>query len=193
MPSERRCVRIWRREFVIFVALQKKARRERFSTLAPSENTMGRNSERGGGVPCSSPLSIWRGVRIPFIACALWAEAGAGGFRVRPGAVPLQDFFGRTELAPILLEFVEGFAAGLRHTAFFVAKLFGFFGIELAAGRIVRDAIDILRGGVGDDLLLYVFKNFRRVAFKRISVSGPAAAETEKHIAFVIDFGSARD
>src|ERR1700691_2341077 len=193
MPSERRCVRIWPREFAIFVALDRKAGRARFSTLAPSENTIGRNSGRGGGAPCSSPLSIWRGLRIPFIACALGAEAGPGRFRVRPGAVPLQDFWGRTELAPMLLEFVVGFAARQARTAFFIAKLLGFFGIELAAGWIVGDAIDILRGGVGDDFFLHVFENLRGIAFEWISVSGPATAKTEKQIAFVIDFGRARD
>src|SRR5580693_747338 len=192
-PSERRCVRIWRKELVIFVALQRKARSGRFSTFAPSENTMGRKSGRGGGAPCSSPLRIWRGVRMPFIARSSRAEAGAGGFGVRPGAVPLRDFFRRTELAPVLLELVVRFAAGQASAAFFVAKLPSFFGIEFAADGIVSDAVNTLRGGVRDDFFLHVFENFRRIAFERIAVSGPAAAETEKQIAFVIDLGSARD
>src|SRR5277367_4260804 len=108
---------------------------------------MGRKSGRGGGVPCNRPLSIWRGVRIAFIARGSRAEAWSGGLRVGPGPVPLQDFFGWTELAPLLLELVVGFTAGEASAALFVAELLGFFGIELAAHGIVSDAINILRGG----------------------------------------------
>src|SRR5271168_5082956 len=63
MPSLRRCVRIWRRAFEIFVGLVRKFLSETFSMRAPSEKTMGRKRGRWGAMDCSSPRTAWRGLK----------------------------------------------------------------------------------------------------------------------------------
>jgi len=62
IPSDLTRPRICRKEFVIFVGFVKKLRSGMFSMRAPRENTMGKNSGRGGAVPCNKSLTICRGV-----------------------------------------------------------------------------------------------------------------------------------
>ena len=158
---------------------------------APSEKTIGRNRGRDGAMDCNSPSNCFPGIEI--LHHRSRTENRAEGFRVGPGAVPLQNFRRRARFVPLLFKLVEGFAAGEAGSALVVALLLGFFDVDFVLFGVVGDVVDVPGRPVGNNFLLQIFENFFGIAFERIAIAGAAAAEAEEQIAFVVDLRSAGD
>src|ERR1700733_8681881 len=81
------------------------------------------------------------------------ANHGTSWLGVGPGSVKLENLFRGAELAPLVLEIVEALSTRQSSAPFLVAKLFGFFRIELLAFGVVGDFVDIPGRPFRDDLL----------------------------------------
>src|SRR2546430_7394949 len=105
---------------------------------------MGRKSARGGANPYNSPRTACQALNVSAIIDS-GTENRSGRLRVRPGAIPLQDFLRRAQLSPFAFKCVVRLAPPEPRPALRIALLFGFLCIELAPLGIVSDAINVLR------------------------------------------------
>src|SRR5579872_4395572 len=98
---------------------------------APSENTIGRKSGRGGAIPSNIPLTASRGLNVSAII-DLRAENRSGRLCVRPGAIPLQDFFWGAQLVPFPFKFIVRLSTREPCSALRIALFLGFLDVEFA-------------------------------------------------------------
>src|SRR5215831_11552186 len=116
-------------------------------------------------------------------------EYRAGGLAIRPRPVVLEYFVRRPFLAPLLFELAEWQAPSQASFSGFLPQQGRPFKVWLTAVGIVCDHIDISHSPFGNEVPGQVVDYRLGVPLERITIARSAAAEPEKHVAFLIDTG----